>query len=485
MAKQFLNFFKGKSAPSAAVVGSVWFDSEKKLIKVKVAESGDNAWESYSGLQDVTWNETDKKLVFTKPDGTTFGLTLSDVASKTVLEALAETVATNKSAAETGISEAKADAAAVSTALTEYKTANDAAVKALQDQDGVIAGQITALQGEDTTIKERLDEVETKASDNAAAITALQNAVGTGGAVETAINNAITAYDTDTVQPGLASKADKDTYDAYVEANDAAVDVIRQALAAEVTRSTTKDGEIEGALTAHVNNTDVHIQAGERARWTDAAESIEAFMKLEDGETLEQTKDTLIELQKYIADHGTEAAGMLEDISKNKTAIADLQAADTAMDGRVTTLEEGLEECERVTAESHTNLNERLTVVEGKVDVTKVSTAISEAVTPVSTKVNTLETTVANNHSAALEAAADAEQNAKDYADNLVMDGETPRFDANGAAAAAQAAAEAKAAELDEALAATLRGEISTAKTEAINTANAYADGLWMWQDFE
>lgn len=41
MAKQFLNFFKGANVPSTAVIGSVWFDTTNRLIKVKVADSGD------------------------------------------------------------------------------------------------------------------------------------------------------------------------------------------------------------------------------------------------------------------------------------------------------------------------------------------------------------------------------------------------------------------------------------------------------------
>ena len=68
-----------------------------------------------------------------------------------------------------------------------------------------------------------------------------------------------------------------------------------------------------------------------------------------------------------------------------------------------------------------------------------------------------------------------AEQNAKDYADNLVMDGETPRFDANGAAAEALDAAKSDAAEKYQ-----VKGdyEEAGAAAQALEDAKGYADNL-------
>jgi antitoxin component YwqK of YwqJK toxin-antitoxin module len=65
-----------------------------------------------------------------------------------------------------------------------------------------------------------------------------------------------------------------------------------------------------------------------------------------------------------------------------------------------------------------------------------------------------------------------AEQNAKDYADNLVMDGETPRFDANGAAAEALDAAKGYADGLAS------NYDAAGAAAEALDAAKGYADGL-------
>lgn len=69
-----------------------------------------------------------------------------------------------------------------------------------------------------------------------------------------------------------------------------------------------------------------------------------------------------------------------------------------------------------------------------------------------------------------------AEQNAKDYAKGLVMDGETPRFDAAGAAGTA----EQNAKDYADSLAPNyeVAGAAATAKSEAIAEAKAYTDGI-------
>ena len=73
-------------------------------------------------------------------------------------------------------------------------------------------------------------------------------------------------------------------------------------------------------------------------------------------------------------------------------------------------------------------------------------------------------------------AASTAEQNAKDFATGLVMDGEKVRFDAAGAAAAAQSAAESYADGLAGNYDAV--GSASTAEQNAKTYAKDYADGL-------
>ena len=72
--------------------------------------------------------------------------------------------------------------------------------------------------------------------------------------------------------------------------------------------------------------------------------------------------------------------------------------------------------------------------------------------------------------------AATAEQNAKDFATGLVMDGEKVRFDAAGSAAAAQSAAESYADGLAGNYDAV--GSASTAEQNAKTYAKDYADGL-------
>lgn len=76
-----LKFYKKSTAPSGAALGSVWFDTANRLINVKVADSGDNQWESYSGLQNATWVEASKTLRLVRANGTNLDVDLSDVAS--------------------------------------------------------------------------------------------------------------------------------------------------------------------------------------------------------------------------------------------------------------------------------------------------------------------------------------------------------------------------------------------------------------------
>lgn len=83
-----LKFFKGTEAQITSknpAVGAVWFDTVNRLIKVKIAESGENMWQAYSGLQDAAWLSETKQLQLTKADGSKLTVDFSDVASAAAL----------------------------------------------------------------------------------------------------------------------------------------------------------------------------------------------------------------------------------------------------------------------------------------------------------------------------------------------------------------------------------------------------------------
>lgn len=78
-----------------------------------------------------------------------------------------------------------------------------------------------------------------------------------------------------------------------------------------------------------VTTASIHLIAGERENWNKAKSDIDAFLAQagfdKEGKNV---VDTLKELQEYINTHGTEAAGLLEEINKLKAADEKLSATD-------------------------------------------------------------------------------------------------------------------------------------------------------------
>lgn len=102
----------------------------------------------------------------------------------------------------------------------------------------------------------------------------------------------------------------------------------------------------EGAVAAHIADTDMHIQAGERAKWNQAATD------------------------------ATAAKTAIGDANSGLTKkVADAEANITAIDGRVGTLETD----NTANKGAISGLESKVTALEGKVDVAKVSTAIATA----------------------------------------------------------------------------------------------------------
>ena len=114
-----LKFFRSATAPAAAELGAIWFDSANKLLKVKNATD----WEVYDGGRNVT-NATfeDGLLTITKASGGNVTLNFKDVASASetmkAFEALDTAVKAAQSTADTGVANAATAQSAAEAAQT-------------------------------------------------------------------------------------------------------------------------------------------------------------------------------------------------------------------------------------------------------------------------------------------------------------------------------------------------------------------------------
>lgn len=114
-----LKFFRSATAPAAAELGTIWFDSTNKLLKVKNATD----WEVYDGgrnVIDATF--VNGLLTITKASGENVTLDFKDVASASqtmkAFEALDTAVKDAKSTAETGVANAATAQSAAEAAQT-------------------------------------------------------------------------------------------------------------------------------------------------------------------------------------------------------------------------------------------------------------------------------------------------------------------------------------------------------------------------------
>ena len=114
-----LKFFRSATAPAAAELGAIWFDSASKLLKVKNATD----WEVYDGgrnVIDATFVEG--LLTITKASGENVTLDFKDVASASqtmkAFEALDTAVKNAQSTADTGVANAATAQSAAEAAQT-------------------------------------------------------------------------------------------------------------------------------------------------------------------------------------------------------------------------------------------------------------------------------------------------------------------------------------------------------------------------------
>lgn len=114
-----LKFFRSATAPAAAELGAIWFDSASKLLKVKNATD----WEVYDGgrnVIDATF--TNGLLTITKTSGENVTLDFKDVASASqtmkAFELLDTAIKSAQSTADTGVANAATAQSAAEAAQT-------------------------------------------------------------------------------------------------------------------------------------------------------------------------------------------------------------------------------------------------------------------------------------------------------------------------------------------------------------------------------
>ena len=245
--------------------------------------------------------------------------------------------------------EGKVDVDSVSGSIAAAKT--EAINTAGTNADTKIAAAKTAILGEDHTgtVKEAYDlaatkttmkEVEAKGyavktevdtavadakkagTDAQASINTLNDKVGTVPTNKTIVQmiadaQAAATYDDSTVKAGIKANADAITKLNGIDTVEGSVaKTVKDAVAAEQKRAESKEQENATAI------------AGVKSR-------VDTF--LADADLTTNAVDTLKELQDYITNHGTEAAGWTAKISANETAIKEEAARAKGVEGTLNT----------------------------------------------------------------------------------------------------------------------------------------------------
>ena len=148
-----LKFFRSATAPAAAELGAIWFDSTNKLLKVKNATD----WEVYDGGRNVIDATFENGLLtITKASGENVTLDFKDVASASqtmkAFEALDTAVKNAQSKADTGVANAATAQSAAEAAQTtaDSKVASvtgDTTVKAETVDHAVTLSLATSNKG--------------------------------------------------------------------------------------------------------------------------------------------------------------------------------------------------------------------------------------------------------------------------------------------------------------------------------------------------
>lgn len=425
-----LKFYKMAQAPVGTTEkplekGAVWFDSTNHVIKVY---DGAN-WAAYSGVIDAS--VANEVLTIKKYDGSTVSVDFSVYATDEALGLLDERVGTLEGTVA-GHGESISGLSGRMTAVEGKAKANEDKLAGLT---GTVAEDIAAAvkvekeraEAAEKALGERIDPLATASADYEERIGVLEAFISggeEGESVQDLIDAAIADNNTNVVTPGLESKADKATYEAYVKANDERVAAVEKEIDDEVLRATTAEAGLQKQIgEGFSENATVAAAVKSAQDAADAAQkTIDDFLT---GEGVDPNKvDALKEIISYMETHGTQYEDVVENLGTLNTDVAALQ---------------------------------------GKVDVEKVSTAIATAKGEAVTAANGYT----DEKIAAEVLRADGKYEEKGVAAGLV----------NGLAEGAVAANTAAISGLQGQVGTgTVDSRIATAKSEAISAAGTAAD---------
>lgn len=413
-----LKFYKKSTAPSGAALGSVWFDTANRLINVKVADSGDKQWESYSGLQNATWVEASKTLRLVKANGENLDINLSDVASAsalTLVDGRLGAVETWKTTADSDITTLKTNVGNLQTEAGKNTAkladiAEDQTVKAVIDAAvKVEADRAKGIEGGHET---RISALETTSGQHATAIENLQNAIGEGGSVAEAISAEIAKLDATVGSQVIAEGKHVAVEVVEVDGKLTGLTVtenfgdITKSIDDEVTRASNAEAAINekiGGSFSKDATVAAAIQAAKDA--ADAAQAdIDAFLSAT--EVGDATIDTLKEIQTYITNDAAAADALVKRVGANETAIGNNTSAIALLNNNAETVgsvayavAEAKKAIEGTFAEGETSktlaaINADVAALENLVGTTKVSEQITAVTNPLAQRVSANETAV-------------------------------------------------------------------------------------------
>lgn len=406
-----IKFFRKNSAPSNPQEGYVWFNNEDRTISLYK----NSTWEKYSGILGASY--TNKKLTITPAVGSAVTVDLSDMASASTLSTLSQsfnTLQTNFNTLSGEFTTAKSDISTLKDDMSNVKT-EVAKLEGITDKvtTYVVAkiGEVeTAYKAKDTELGNKINALETKDGVQDGRLDALEAFKDTeGGVVDGKISAAIAGLNSE--------KKGEGTY----------VDVTVKLEDGKVTNVTVDESD----LTTRLNGIDSTIStglAGINEKLGGSYDSTNTVAK-----AIKAAADAAAAAQADIDAWNSatkDTDGVIETITELNQYITEHTDAFTGLSNRVGTAESNI------------------STLEGKVDVTKVSTAISTAKTEAINAAATDAATKANN------AKSGAISEANSYTDTQVGD-------------LANGAVKTNTADI-----ATLKSDVSTIKGQ-IETINA------------
>jgi hypothetical protein len=440
-----LKFYKMAQAPVGTTEkplekGAVWFDSTNHVIKVY---DGAN-WAAYSGVIDAS--VANEVLTIKKYDGSTVSVDFSVYATDEALGLLDERVGTLEGTVA-GHGESISNLSGRMTTVEGKAAVAEGQLAGLSEATVMaeIAKQVKvaddrALEAEGK-LAERIGTLETASEDHEDRIAVIEGKFEGDDSVAKQIENAVSAAE-GRVDVKLATKADKETYEAYVSANNERVAAAEKAIADETDRAEAaeallneKIGVPAGVEGVSAYSKDYTVGMDVKAAKDAAAEAQRTIDEFLTGEGIApETLNSLKEITDYIEKHGGEYTALVEDLGDLSDAIDVLNGnAETAgsvakavADAKAE-INATIEANEKVTAEALTELDGRVDALEG-MGLAGVIEGLEGRIAANEAAVATVDSRIATAKAGAeATAAADAtskantaESNAKGYADGLI-----------------------------------------------------------------